>query len=98
MTIAPRSRASSAVCGRRHFQDDIGGRRKRLPFGSDEEDGHQNEDDDDGRDEAFHQMDKGAVGLLMGGVIVAGGSGVLDFTMIGHFKSLKLARSVADLA
>jgi hypothetical protein len=43
-------------------------------------------------------MDKGTVGLLMGGVIVARGSGVLDFTMISHFKSLKLARSAADLA
>jgi hypothetical protein len=68
------------------------------PFRSDEENGHQNEDDDDGSENAFHQMYKGTVGLLMGGVIVAGGSGVLDFTMIGHFKSLKLARSVADLA
>jgi hypothetical protein len=68
------------------------------PFRSDEENGHQNEDDDDDREDALHQMDKGTVGLLMGGVIVARGSGVLDFTMISHFKSLKLARSVADLA
>jgi hypothetical protein len=76
----------------------IAGPPERPRFGSDEENGHQNEDDDDDREDALHQMDKGTVGLLMGGVIVARGSGVLDFTMISHFKSLKLARSAADLA
>src|SRR5689334_9713806 len=47
-----------------------------TPFGSDEEDGHENDDDDDGREHAFHQIDEIAVGLLMGLVIVARGSGV----------------------
>ena len=50
---------------------------------------HQNENDDDDREDALHQSDEIPVGLLMGGVIVARGSRVLDFTVVGHFKFLQ---------